>query len=349
MNQEQTHKKEETLERSRSSKAVKLKDGAKKIKSLKLLKLFSPGNSTGNSNTHQTNSPHQPLWFWNMHYRWSFLRRSLFWGGVIGFTAISSAGLGAALTKIDRVESAIARGIQVNSLKQLVLDRPMNVLVIEVKPNKKNINIVEFSDNFFGSSSKTILLLKFNPQDGLAEIINIPADTRVKIPGFGWGTIADAHKHGGTSLVSQMVNQLLPGETVDRYLRATPKTFHQLTASGKLTLRDCNFRITDCEDQTAKIIRQEENLEAIRQRLHVSAYLNDFQITATELKPNLDTNISVPELIALANFVKELDSDHLGVSLLPGYVPGKNNNSDNQHTKPKGIKSPTKYQNKLLK
>jgi polyisoprenyl-teichoic acid--peptidoglycan teichoic acid transferase len=268
---------------------------------------------------------HQPVWFWQRHSRWSYFIRGLFWGGIITSTAIFSAGLGVALTKITAVEQTIAQTIKPNSSaqqpeSQASLTRSVNILFIEIKPDSNNL--VKFDRNFVGKS-QTILLLKFDPQQGLAEAINIPTDTRVKIPGLGWGTIADAHTYGGTALVSQMVNQLLKGVVIDRYVRATSPTWQQLSHSGKLTLPSCDERIQDCGDKAEQIVRQEDTFEEIRQHLNIPAYARDFQTVVTQIRPKLDSNMSVPEIMSIINFIQELESDQISVNLLPGYIPGK--------------------------
>ena len=294
-------------------------------------------------NSHQVNSLHQPLWFWERHSRWSYFGRGLFWGGVISSIAIFSAGCGVALTKIDAVEQAIAQRINRNtpkpqSVAEPGLSRPVNILLMEIEPDADNDdNIVKFSHTFVGRS-KTILLLKFKPQMGLAQVINIPTDSRVKIPGFGWGTIAEANQYGGTPLVSQIVAQLLDGITIDRYVRAMPQTFQQLSASSKLTLNYCDSRIQDCSRISEQIVRQQTAFETIRQRFNIPTYLADFKVTVQKVKPNLDTNLSVPEIMTVAKFVGELESDTISVDLLPGYIPGKTLATNKQSNHPRLMK-----------
>ena len=193
-------------------------------------------------------------------------------------------------------------------------------MLIEVKPDRRGT--IESSPAFIGNS-KTILLLQFAPQSNSARIINIPADSRVKIPQLGWGTLADANKYGGTALVSQMVKQLLDGITIDRYIRATPATFRQLIASGKITLNSCQEQYLDCNDRAEKFSRQQTVAETIRQRLNIPTYLKSFKTTLIQTKSGLDTNLSIPEAMSIAEFVRELESDRIEVDLVSGYTPGK--------------------------
>ena len=173
--------------------------------------------------------------------------------------------------------------------------------------------IIEFPNTFIGKS-KTILLLRFEPQLELAQVINLPPDSSAEIPGFGAGTIARAYELGGINLLFKVVSQLMNGLTIDRYIRATPETFRQLIASGKITLQDCNPRITDCSDNLEQIVRQSNTFETIRQRLNIPNYMASFKTAIVEAESNLDTNISVPEIISLANFVEELEPDSISVN-----------------------------------
>ncbi|MCC0176059.1 LCP family protein [Waterburya agarophytonicola K14] len=266
---------------------------------------------------------------------WFYFTRGLFWGVIVGFTAILSASCGVALTKIDRVEKIIVRTIDRNSISTQAttsksLTRPVNILVLEVKPSSSQIT--KLSPELVGDS-KTILLLQFEPQSNITRIINIPTNSRVKIPDFGWGTIADANRYGGTTLVSQMVVQLMDGLTIDRYIRATPDIFQKLIASGKITLDNCNDNLRNCADLDEQILRQETAAETIRQRLNIPGYLRSFKTTLNQTKAGLDTNLSLAEAMSIANFVKELESDGITVNLVSGYEAGKTININDRLAK----------------
>ena len=277
------------------------------------------------TNINQINLSDQPLRFWDKHSRWSYFVRGLFWGGVIASTAVCSAGVGAGVTKIELVEQAITEKISLNSSEiegeiQPNFAHPVNILLMEVEPGAENI--VKFA-NAASGTSKAIFLLKFEPEIDFAQVINIPTNSRVKIPEFGWGTIADANQYGGTELVSEMVTQLLDGVTIDRYIRATPKVWQQLSSTGKLALKTCDVRIQDCSDKLEEIARQRTVLENIRQRLNVPNYLANFKSTVNKVQPQLDTDLSTSEIISLADFLAELDADSISVDLLPDYTSGK--------------------------
>lgn len=266
------------------------------------------------------------LQFYWQHSGQNYFKCGLVWGTVFGFTAILSASCGVALAQIDVVEKAITQTINRHSsiipktARSSTLDRPVNILLLEVQPDRHEM--LKFSQSLQGETT-TILLLKFQPHLGLAEVINIPVNSRVKIPGLGWGTIADAHRYGNTPLVSQMVRQLLDGVTIDRYLRATPATFGKLITSGKITLNFCDANLEDCTNPSQKLWRQKIAVETIRQRLNIPTYGKSFASTLIKVKPELDTNLSVPETMAVANYVKELATEQIEVKLVPDYTPGQ--------------------------
>ncbi len=314
-------------------------------------------------NTKPITPLHQPLWFWQKHSQWSYFKKGLFWGGIISCTAIFSAGCGFALTRINLVEEAIQRGLcerkcpelkgifhsrgggfpherlnqqrlkphvaiaqrieiysNTRSSHQAVLRHSIDLLLIEVEPDTNSM--VKFSSTSIGKT-KAILVLQFDPRNKVAKTIDVPTNSRVKIPGFGWGTIADAYRYGGVPLVSQVLTQSIDKVKINRYVRATPEVFQQLAASGELTLNNCDFRIADCSHKVEQIIRQEDTLKAIHQHLNIPAYLANFQATVTDIKPRLDTDLSLPELMSIANFVKDLDPENITTSLLPEYFLGK--------------------------
>lgn len=327
MNHERSHREVRTSSHSKQNRIVRPQSKIKYTRPI-----ASPPTFDRFWDNHQGILFQRFLWLWLQHSSWSNFGRGLFWGLIVGLTAVFSASGGVALTKIDIVEQAIARTISNNS--RLIqpnnvtsLTHPLNILAIEVEPISNEM--IEFSQAFIGES-KTILLLKFQPELGTTEVINIPPDSRVKIPGLGWGTLADADRYGGTTLVSQLVSQLLDNAIVDRYVKGTSETFQQLIDSGKITLDSCNTRTENCSNRFKQVSRQKIATETIRQRLNVPGYFNNFQQSSIDIQPDLDTNLSIPEIMSVANFVKDLESENIAVNLISEYIPGKSLYINNQ-------------------
>lgn len=335
MNQKRPHSKDD------SERHLDNSNKARQKYQVSLNQLLEANQNTEQSSDFSQSTPlHQPLWFWRQHSCWSCLNRGLFWGAIIIFTSVSSAIAGIALTKIDAVERFIVQKISPSplnstSVKQTVLTRPMNILLVEVQSDAEEK--IGLSDTFV-EESKIILLLKIKPQQDSAQIINIPINSKTEIPGFGQGTINDAYKIGGTKLLSETVNQLTKDSRVYHYISATSETFRKLTASGKINLEDCDSTITNCSNKLEQIIRQQTTFKTIRQRLNIPGYLANFQAIIAQDELDLDTNISVPEIISLANFIKELEPESMRVDLLPGYTPGKDKTPSNKIAKSSPIK-----------
>lgn len=278
------------------------------------------------SEPHRHNSWQQFWLFWWQDSSWSYFNQGLFWGGLVSLTSVLSAIGGVALTQVDFVEQQISQRLSGNNSKTLLTERyltlttPLQVLLVEVEPDANSL--VGFSAKERGKS-KTVLLLKVEPELNSAQAINIPLNAQIQIPGFGQGTVRDAYRLGGMQLLSQAINQL-PGDfTVDRYLRTTPRVFQQLRNSGKITLENCDPRIESCSDKIDQVIRQQDAFETIRQRFNIPNYLANFETAIAQVKPQLDTNISTAEIISVANFIKELEPEEITVDLLPGYTPGQ--------------------------
>lgn len=319
MNYEPFSREGEAVSNEGYKKTIKLK----KHLSPKRLKKFHTTKPTIVRSASYSNK--ESNWFWLRYGYLSSFKRGLFWGMIVTLTAIISAGFGAALTKIDVVEKTIKQSVLPHETPQKsansnVLDMPLNVLLIEVKPDIQSLVKLEPGAK---SKSQKILVLEFDPQIGLAKVVNIPLDSQVKVPGAGWGTIADAHRRGGVALTTKMVEQLMNNVEIDRHLQATSQTYQQLTASGKLNLKGCDSRIQDCTSMSKQIEIQQKGFEAIRQRLNISAYLNNFQQNINKIRPNLNTNITTQEFIAIANFVKTLEQDNVSINFLPSYTPGE--------------------------
>ena len=304
MNQERSHDRDKFLWHQGNNTIARTPNQVKQIR-----------RSSANS---QIIRSRRLLRFWWQRCGCSYFCRGLGWGAIVSVTAVLSGMAGGALTKIDAVERAIAQKIEVvpRSTKQLSLTRPLNVLLIETEADSDSIV------NSIGGIGQTVLLLRLEPQLDYAQVINIPLDSSVAIPGYGRGIVRNADEFGGTKLLAQTVGQLLDMK-VDRYVRATPEVFQQLMASGAITLDDCKL-LANCSDTIEQIARQQTAVETIRQRLNISPYLTNFQETLLAARPNLDTNLTQQNLLAIAYFVRELEPKSIEVDLPSRYVPGKN-------------------------
>lgn len=71
----------------------------------------------------------------------------------------------------------------------------------------------------FDSRADTILLTKFAPQPPQLQVLTIPRDTQVSIPGYGIQKVNAANVYGGIQLAKQTITNFLGGVRIDHYVR----------------------------------------------------------------------------------------------------------------------------------
>ena len=273
------------------------------------------GKCENYGNLESETAPDWLTWLWCKHDRLSSFNRIGFWALLIIFTAMVSTISGAILTFIPAVDRAIISVLESSSLlgkDRLNVSRPrvyprlarsVNLLVIEIEPTMWAENAARTA---FAGNSRRIWLWQFQPQQTSITAIDIPRDSQVKIPGIGWGTIDDANIYGGTALISQIIGQIM-GVSIDRYLRVTPKALDDLTTaiSDKQTPSQTDKRL----------------LELARHNFEQPKSIEEFAEIITQLKPQIDTNLSRIEIMSLTGFIGELPKDRFKIDLLPGYMP----------------------------
>ncbi|WP_343755231.1 LCP family protein [Deinococcus depolymerans] len=87
----------------------------------------------------------------------------------------------------------------------------------------------------FKTRTDTIMLTQVWP-DGRVNILGVPRDSWVNLPGYGWGKINGANVHGGPDMLMRAV-QTLTGVTVDGYVLVSLNAVPALTeAAGGVTV-----------------------------------------------------------------------------------------------------------------
>lgn len=296
-------------------------------------------------------------WFWLTHSQLSSFKSGVFWGLIVSFTAMISGLIGASLITITSVGSNFISKLDNNHKvnlgykllreyqKQLFLNpkainityrlnRPFNLLLIGIKPDRQAIK--NFPTTLVGES-QTIWLLQFQPERDLVKVINIPIDSLVQIPGFGRNTIKNAHKYGGTPLVSQVVSQLVDNINIDAYITATPKALENILPELEaITANYCSSatysqnqtlvalvsspsqanKLNNCRSKSAQFHQQRLLWKTMGQKLQQSTIRDRFSHNLLTASKYLDTNISPQEILSLTDFIAQLPSSGLQVSLL---------------------------------
>lgn len=117
-------------------------------------------------------------------------------------------------------------------------DGPVNVLLAGVTPDYDDSASVwpyPAKPEDFTFLTDTIVLAQLRP-DGTAQLLSIPRDTWVNIPGWGMGKINGANRHGGPETLVAAV-QDLTGVRVDAHVLLSLNALRSMTeAAGGVTL-----------------------------------------------------------------------------------------------------------------
>jgi polyisoprenyl-teichoic acid--peptidoglycan teichoic acid transferase len=198
--------------------------------------------------------------------------------------------------------------------------------------------------------SDAILLVRFDPNHKRITALSVPRDSRVHIPEIGYGKINSANYVGGASLSAQTVSQTLGNVEIDRYFRVNVDGFGKLIDAlggvdiyvpkrmkyqddsqhlyinlnpgqqhldGNKAIQYMRFRHDHLGD-IGRVQRQQTLIRSlIEQKLNL-ATVSRLPEILTVLKENIDTNLSVEEMLALAAFAAKTDRKDARMLMAPG-------------------------------
>ncbi|MBE9138753.1 LCP family protein [Nodosilinea sp. LEGE 07088] len=224
--------------------------------------------------------------------------------------------------------------------------RPINILVMgidqvpEAMPN---------SDAVFAGRTDTLLLVRVDAEAGTLNVMSIPRDTRVQIPGFGMDKVNQANVLGGPELVAQTLGYNLGNVQIDRYVRINTAAFRELvdlvdgievnvprrmeytdrtqdlyidlypgwqTLNGDQAEQFARFRKESGD--IGRVQRQQILLKALRERLTNPTVIPKLPQAIRVLQRYVDTNLTLEEMLAIANFGLEIEPNQLQMVMLPG-------------------------------
>ncbi len=207
--------------------------------------------------------------------------------------------------------------------------------------------------------SDTMLLVRFDPPTHKMTILSIPRDTRVVTENHGVQKINAANVYGGSALAAKEVRKLLDGVQIDRYIRLnvlavgkivdtldgitvyipkdlkyTDETQHlyinlkqgEQHLNGEQTLQLLRFR-HDASGDIGRIERQQLVLRALMQQALKPSLVTKIPELIQTLQPDVDTNLSIEELMAMGTFAARLDRSNVQVLTLPGTTNGNGRRS----------------------
>ncbi|NJL19943.1 MAG: LCP family protein [Leptolyngbyaceae cyanobacterium SM1_3_5] len=279
----------------------------------------------------------------------------ILWSFVFLITAIVSGTLGAVAVLTTPLATALApEAKQDFSIKDLMrqtlryeVTRPVNVLVmgvdrvLEAEPNSPEVLM---------GRSDTMLLVRIDPQNNAVNVLSIPRDTQVDIPGEGLTKINYANEVGGPGLAARVVSHTLNDVPIDRYVRVSTDAFRELvdllggvevyvpqemkytdntqdlfidleqgwqTLNGEQAEGFARFR-ADGNGDIGRVQRQQTLIRALRERLTSPAVLPRLPQAIELMQKYVDTNLTLEEMLALVSFGLNLDRQDFHMVMLPG-------------------------------
>lgn len=238
------------------------------------------------------------------------------------------------------------------------LTRPVNILVLGVKvlttdvedvpPELQNVGYHALVNSFDGLSD-SMLLLRFNPQTEELVVLSLPRDTRTYVRGR-LTKLNEANRDGGPALAAESVSDLLGGVAIDRYVRINVQGVEKLidalggvtvnvpqdmkyqddsqhlyinlkageqTLDGNKALQFLRFRY-DSQGDIGRIQRQQMFMRALTEQTLNPATITRLPKILSVIQANVDTNLSVEELLALVGYGAQINRSNVQMLMLPG-------------------------------
>jgi polyisoprenyl-teichoic acid--peptidoglycan teichoic acid transferase len=238
------------------------------------------------------------------------------------------------------------------------LTRPVNILVLGIKVLSSDVDEVppELQGlgyhalvNSFDGLSDSMLLLRFNPQTEQLVVMSLPRDTRTYVRGR-LTKLNEANRDGGPALAAESVSDLLGGVAIDRYVRINVQGVEKLidalggvavnvpkdmkyqddsqhlyinlkageqTLNGDQALQFLRFRYDNYGD-IGRIQRQQMFMRALSEQVLNPATIARLPKILSVIQSNVDTNLSVEELLALLGYGAQINRSNVQMLMLPG-------------------------------
>jgi LCP family protein required for cell wall assembly len=230
------------------------------------------------------------------------------------------------------------------------LEHPVNILILGIDnsghPHQSNYTPAEA----LAGNSDTMLLVRLQPENHQITVLSIPRDTLVNLPKVGIDKINDANVRGGSKLAAEAVSQLLPGVSIDRYIRLDTEGFiHLVDALGgvevtvpkpmnyvdktqhlsihlypgrqKLNGQHLQEYVRFRHDRLGDIGRVQRQQEVLKEILHTLLQpesVGKLPQLLQVVKNNVETDMSVQEILAVAQTLITSDRHQMHLVMLPG-------------------------------
>jgi len=233
-----------------------------------------------------------------------------------------------------------------NFLKLAIIERPLNLLILGTDIT---FNIDTGRADYSFGRTDTIMLLHYDPLKEKINVLSIPRDTYVEIPGYRNTKINASFVLGKVDLTLKTVEKLT-GVKVDRYIIMNTKGLIKLVdllggievdvekdmyyvdkaqglfinlkkgpqkLSGKTSEGYIRFR-HDALGDIGRIERQQNFLKALTKSLSSPNALVKSPFIVGLIQKNLKSNLSLKEFILLANTLRQLKLKEINTLSVPG-------------------------------
>ena len=227
------------------------------------------------------------------------------------------------------------------------VSRPVNILLMGLD---EAMDIEGATPDDLVGRTDTMLLARIDPENESINLMSIPRDTQVEIPGHGIDKINQANVEGGAELAAQTVSYNFNEVEIDRYVRVSTAAFRKIvdlvggvevfvpkamqyedktqglvidlepgwqTLDGDEAEQFARFR-QDSLGDIGRVQRQQILLKALRDRMLNPKVITQLPQIVRILQSHIDTNLSTEEILALAGFGLQLDRESLNMVMLPG-------------------------------
>ncbi|MGG6293467.1 LCP family protein [Leptolyngbya sp. AN02str] len=204
--------------------------------------------------------------------------------------------------------------------------------------------------NSLDGLSDTMMLIRFQPSDRTLTVLSLPRDTRVRIDGVGTAKLNEANAYGGPASAAIATSNLLGEVPIDRYVRINIQGVEKLIdalggidvyvprdmkyqddsqhlyinlkqgqqrLNGKKAIDFLRFRYDEYGD-IGRVQRQQLFMRAMAEQALNPATITRLPQILSVIQENVDTNLSVEELVALVGFGSQVDRSKVQMLMLPG-------------------------------
>ena len=215
--------------------------------------------------------------------------------------------------------------------------------------NSENLSYEALVNSLDGLSD-TMLMVRFDPKQRKLVVLSIPRDTRTWVEGVGLTKLNEANSDGGPALAARATSELLGNTTIDRYIRINVQGVEKLMdalggvklyvpqdmfyqdesqhlyinlkqgeqhLNGAQALQFLRFRYDNLGD-IGRVQRQQMLMRALLEQALNPATLARVPQILSVIQANIDTNLSVEELVALVGFAGQSDRPKAQMLMVPG-------------------------------